>query len=225
MFRDRADAAGRLARALAAYRGRRPLVLGIPRGGVPMGRIVADALGGDLDVVLVQKIGAPENPEFAVGAVGEDGTVELRGAGRVRERWLQAEVERLVAALAERRRRYAPVRPPLDPAGRSVIVVDDGAATGATLAAALRLVRRRRPGRLVVALAVAPADTVERLEEIADEVVCLRTPRFFFAVGQYFRDFGPVSDEAVIRALRGGVAGQAAPALATGKDPDEQSRG
>lgn len=204
MFRDRADAAARLARALADYRGRRPLVLGVPRGGVPMGRIVADALDGDLDVVLVHKIGAPENPEFAIGAVGEDGTVDLRGAARVRERerWLEAEVERLVATLAERRQRYAATRAPLDPTGRVVIIVDDGAATGATVAAAVRLVRQRQPERVVVALAVAPAHTADRLEELADGVICLRTPRFFFAVGRYFRDFSPVPDEAVVEALR-----------------------
>ena len=223
MFSDRADAGARLARALAAYRGHDPLVLAVPRGGLPMGRIIADALGGELDVVLVRKIGAPENPEFAIGAVAEDGTVDLRPAGeRVRPDWLERETGRLVAALRERRRRYTPVRAPLDPAGRTVIVVDAGAATGATLATALRVVRARRPERLVAAAAVAPAHTIERLEEIADEVICLHTPRLFRAVGGYFHDFEPVGDAEMIELLRDDRAGRG---LASDADAGEQSRG
>jgi len=205
MFRDRAEAAERLARKLEHYRGENPLVLGVPRGGVPMARTIADALDGDLDVVLVHKIGSPENPEFAIGAVGEDGTVELRGdhgIGRVREQWLEDEIQRQLQTLRQRRRTYSPVRPPIDPAGRTVIVVDDGAATGATLLMALELLRARQPQRLVVALAVAPPDTAERLADAADEVICLQTPRLFFAVGQYFREFEQVSDEEVIELLQ-----------------------
>lgn len=204
MFRDRAEAAERLAKELAHYHGQSPLVLGIPRGGVPMARIIADALEGELDVVLVHKIGSPENREFAIGAVGEDGTVELRedhGAGRIRESWLEDEIRRQLDTLQRRRRTYSPVRPPIDPAGRIVIVVDDGAATGATLMMALALLRKRQPERLVVALAVAPPDTIRRLEVLADEVVCLQAPRLFFAVGQFFREFEQVTDEQVIELL------------------------
>jgi len=203
MFRNRAEAAERLAKELDHYRGTTPLVLGVPRGGVPMARTIADALGGELDVVLVHKLGSPENPEFAIGAVSEDGTVELRGDHGVgpRKQWLEDEIERQLKTLRERRRAYSSARSPIDPAGRTVIVVDDGAATGATLMMALELLRKRQPERLVVALAVAPPDTVERLGEIADEVVCLRVPRLFFAVGQYFHEFGQVTDEEVIELL------------------------
>lgn len=206
MFRNRAEAAERLAKELDPCRGGNPLVLGIPRGGVPMARTVADALAGELDVVLVHKIGSPENPEFAIGAVSEDGTVELRGDHGVGQRkpWLEDEIERQLKTLRERRRSYSSARAPIDPAGRTVIVVDDGAATGATLMMALELLRQRGPEKLVVALAVAPPDTVERLEEIADEVVCLEVPRRFFAVGQYFHEFEQVTDDEVIELLGGG---------------------
>lgn len=206
MFRNRSEAAERLARALDHYRRRNPLVLGIPRGGVPMARIIADALGGELDVVLVHKIGAPENPEFAIGAVSEDGSVQLRdghGIDRLRGQWLEDEIARRLETLRERRKAYSPVRPPLDPSGRTVIVVDDGAATGATLLSALELLRPKQPATLVAALAVAPPDTVEILAEVADEVVCLQAPRLFFAVGQFFREFEQVSDEEVVELLRG----------------------
>ncbi|MDZ7829606.1 MAG: phosphoribosyltransferase family protein [Halofilum sp. (in: g-proteobacteria)] len=205
MFRNRAEAAVRLAQELDHFRGANPLVLGVPRGGVPMARTIADALEGELDVVLVHKIGSPENPEFAIGAVSEDGTVELRGDLGVgpRKPWLEDEIERQLKTLRERRRTYSSARSPIDPAGRTVIVVDDGAATGATLMMALELLRKREPERLVVALAVAPPDTVERLEEIADEVVCLQVPRLFFAVGQYFHEFEQVTDDEVIQLLGG----------------------
>lgn len=204
MFRDRADAAARLARRLDHLRAQRPLVLAVPRGGVPIGRIVADALGGQLDLVLVHKLGAPENPEFAVGAVGEDGDVLLNdggGGNRVPSEYIEREAEAQLDMLRRRRRRYSPVCPPLDPAGRTAIVVDDGAATGSTLLAGLRLVAAKRPARLVVALGVAPADTVARLGEIADEVICLEVPRLFFALGRYYRRFDPVSDDEVVAAL------------------------
>lgn len=146
MFRNRLDAAHRLATRLGHLAGRHPLVLAIPRGGVPMGRIIADTLGGELDVVLVRKIGAPGNPEYAIGAVSEDGSVHLEEAARgCREAWLAREVECQRELIAERRRRYTPVRSPIDPAGRIVVVVDDGSATGATMAAALATLRHVGP--------------------------------------------------------------------------------
>lgn len=208
MFRNRHAAAERLAVALAHLKGEHPLVLAIPRGGVPMGRVIADALQGELDVVLVRKIGAPGNPEYAIGAVSEDGSVHLEEAARgCREAWLAGEVERQRELIAERRRRYTPVRSPIDPAGRLVVVVDDGSATGATMAAALATLRQRGPARLVAALGVAPPDTVARLETLADEVVCGEVPERFGAVGQFFADFDQVGDDEVVALLGAGPAG------------------
>jgi putative phosphoribosyl transferase len=204
-FDNREHAARLLAEKLAAYRGRRPLVLGIPRGAIPMAKIIADALGGDLDVVLVHKLGAPSNPELAIGAVDETGLVYLNEEAwelGVEEGYIEKEKQAQLAMLRQRRARYTPVRPPLDPAGRIVIVVDNGIATGASMIAALRAVRATHPAKLIAAVAVAPAETVTRIRAEADEVVCLYAPECFYAVGQFFVDFSPVSDEQVIALLR-----------------------
>lgn len=204
-FEDRLSAARLLAARLATFRGTRPLVLGIPRGGVPMARVVAEALDGDLDVVLVHKIGAPGNAEFAIGSVSELGEVVLGPAAAAvgaDADYVTREVEAQGRALRERRRLLSPVDAPADPTDRVVIVVDDGVATGSTMLAALTLLRRSRPRRLVAAMAVAPPATVRRLAGAADDVVCLDTPSEFRAVGQFFGDFTPVTDDEVVAALR-----------------------
>jgi hypothetical protein len=205
MFANREQAARQLAERLQSYAGTHPLVLAIPRGGVPMGKIVADALGGELDVVLVHKLGAPGNPELAIGAVSEHGTVfihEQAQAVGAQEDYVRREAETQRQILQRRRKTYTPGREAISPEGRTVIVVDDGGATGATMTAALHTVRQEQPRHLVAAMGVAPPKTVEALRAEADAVVCLETPRGFTAVGQAFVEFGEVTDAAVIEALR-----------------------
>lgn len=201
-FRDRADVAARLAERLAAYRGRRPLVLGVPRGGVPMARTIADVLDGDVDVVLVRKLRAPGQPELAIGAVDEAGTIlEGRYFAEVPAGYVQEEVRHQQATLRARRARYTQARAALDPAGRVVIVVDDGLATGASMLAAVRAVRARGPERIVVATGVAPPSSLAGIRAEADEVVCLHVTEDFEAVGQFYDDFSQVTDEEVVAAL------------------------
>ena len=204
-FHNREHAARLLVDKLAVYRGQHPLVLGIPRGAVPMAKVIADALGGDLDVVLVHKLGAPGNPELAIGSVDESGHVflhEYAGDLGVDEKYIEHEKQAQLKTLHQRRAQYTPVRPPLDPTGRIVIVVDNGIATGASMIAALRAVRAKQPAKLIAAVAVAPPETVARIRKEADEVVCLDTPYDFMAVGQFFEDFSQVSDEQAIAILR-----------------------
>jgi predicted phosphoribosyltransferase len=210
-FQNRLEAAELLARKLSALRADRPLVLAIPRGAVPMGRLIADALDGELDVVLVRKLGAPGNPELAVGSVDENGHMYVAEHARamgISDRYLERERQAQIETMRKRRSEYTPVRAPIDPAGRVVIVVDDGIATGSTMIAALRAVRARQPKRLIAAIGVAPPETLARLRNEADEVVCLEAPEFFYAVGQFFADFPQVSDQEVIECLRRPGAGK-----------------
>lgn len=214
MLRDREEAAHLLAQKLAPYRGKNPLVLAIPRGAVPMARIIADELQGEADVVLVRKLRAPMQPELAVGSVDEHGHVFLTSYARqldLSESYLKTEAQAQLATLAERRRAYTAARSPIDPAGRIVIVVDDGIATGSTMIAALKSVREKKAAKVIAAAAVAPPETVEKLRPYADDVVCLATPRDFYAVGQFFQDFRQVEDEEVIALLK---------AEAAAKDPE-----
>jgi predicted phosphoribosyltransferase len=204
-FRNREEAAHLLAQRLMAYRGHHPLVLGIPRGAVPMAKIIADALEGDLDVVLVHKLGAPGNPEFAIGAVDESGQVYLGSYVQrlgISEDYVAAETAAQRETLRTRRAMYTPIRPPISPAGRLVIVVDNGIATGASMLAALRAVRAQQPARLIAAVAVAPPQTLERMGQEADEVVCLEAPEELYAVGLWFEDFSQVTDAEVVAILQ-----------------------
>ncbi len=220
-FLDRDDAGRQLAMALARYRGSHPLVLAIPRGAVPIGRIVADALGGELDVVLVRKLGAPGNPEFAVGAVDEQGVVLLNEyAAQVgaNDAYIRQIAQQELALIRERRAHYRPGQPAISLAGRTAIVIDDGLATGATMLVALQAVRAQGPARLVCAVPVAAPDSLERISGLADEIVCLATPHPFHAVGRYYLDFTGVTDEEVIALLAGPVAQDAkAPASLSGR--------
>lgn len=201
-FKNREEAGRLLAERLADYRGRNPLVLGIPRGAIPMARIVADALTGDLDVVLVHKLRAPFQPELAVGAIDEAGNVFYHDVGvAIGEEELAQEIAFQRDVLRQRRLRYTGAGHPIPATGRIAIVVDDGIATGSSMLAAVRAVRQQKPAKLVVAAAVAPPESVRIVAAEADEVVCLQTPRLFAAVGEFFEDFSTVSDETVAQIL------------------------
>lgn len=203
-FESRGDAARRLAAALGRYAARHALVLAIPRGAVEIGAVIAERLGGELDVVLVRKLRAPSNPELAVGAVDESGwtyVAEHAAQAGATPEYLEREIRAQTELLRARRALYTPGRPPIDPGGRIVIVVDDGVATGASMMAALHAAREKQPARLVCAVPVAAAETLAKLKHYADEVVCLETPLGFHAVGQFYRDFRQVEDAEVISLL------------------------
>lgn len=203
-YDDREQAAEHLLESLMAYRGQHPLILAIPRGGVPIGRLLADRLGGELDVVLVRKLGAPGQEELAVGAVAEGGDVLLaEHAARVGAdaRYIEDETAHQREVIARRRERYSPHRRAIDPAARVVIVVDDGLATGATMRAALAVVRARRPAKLICAVPVASPRSLAETRPLCDDLVCPAAPREFGAVSQYYRDFPPVDDADVVRLL------------------------
>jgi putative phosphoribosyl transferase len=203
MFRNRAEAARALAKALSGYEWESPLILAIPRGAVPMARILAEELRGDLDVVLVRKLRAPGNPEFALGSIDETGWAYLaeHALNHASTDYLEREKEVQLAVIRERRAQYTPVHPPIDPKGRIVVVVDDGLATGSTMISALHALRARGAKKLICAVPVAPPDTLDRVRRHADDTVCLLAPQNFYAVGQFYADFPQVDDEEVIAIL------------------------
>ena len=206
-FVDRRDAGRQLARRVVALKLDHPIVYALPRGGVPVAAEIAAVLDAPLDLVLVRKIGAPMQPELAVGAVVDGESPELvinhdiaRLTGATQE-YIDAACARELAEIERRRKRYLPDRPRPDPKDRTAIVVDDGIATGATAIAALHALKKRGARRLVVAVPVAPPDTVARLAREADEVVCLLEPVDFWGISSFYADFHQLEDEEVTRAL------------------------
>ena len=203
IFSDRAEAGRKLGEAL----GPRPdaLILGIPRGGVVIAREVAAITGGELDVIVPRKLGAPTNPELGIGAVAADGTTvldeRLVGALGVSEAYIAKEVARQVEEIHRRLDMYRRGRPPLELHGRACVVVDDGVATGGTAEVALRSCRAQGASRVTLAVPVAPEESLGRLRAACDEVVCLETPAPFAAVGQWYASFPQVGDEEVLEAL------------------------
>lgn len=206
-FADRSDAGRQLAARLVEKGYADPVVLALPRGGLPVAAEVARALGAPLDLVLVRKIGLPAQPELAVGAVVDGDRPELvvneatRGLVDPR-RFAELKTEQL-REIERRRRLYLGARPSVPLAGRTAIVVDDGLATGATARAALHALRRQGPAKLVLAVPVAPPDTLGELAGEADEIVCLHAPSGFYAIGQFYADFGQLGDSDVQRILAG----------------------
>lgn len=204
IFRDRREAGRRLAESMLNLRGTpRLLVLALPRGGVPVGWEVARALGAELDLLVVRKLGFPGQPELAMGAIASGGEPYLnedlvRG---ISDEQLAAVIRAEKLELERRERKYRGDRPPIDVGGRTVILVDDGLATGATMQAAIQLIRKREAERILVAVPVAPAESVLELGQIADEVICLNSPEHFRAVGQWYLDFSQTTDMEVVELL------------------------
>lgn len=206
MFTDRTEAGKRLAERLSDYKGQDVVVLAIPRGGVVVAGEVAKGLSCPLDLIIPRKIGAPGNPELAIGAVAGEGKVmlntQLKETLRVSSEYVEEEVQRQLAEIDRRRKRYLGDRPPVNLTGKTVIVVDDGLATGYTALAAVNAVREKKPEKIVLAVPVAPRDTYEHLVGEVDELVCLSIPEFFYAVGQFYLDFSQTTDEEVIEILK-----------------------
>lgn len=206
MFENRADAGRQLAAKFAGRELHNPLVLAIPRGGVVTGAALARELGAELDVVLARKLRAPEQPELALGAISEEGEVYLNHPSRqFLERlhdYLAKERQHQMAEIARRTALFRHVRPPAAVTGRSVIVTDDGIATGSTMIAALKSLRARQPREIIVAAPVASPDRLGEIRRWCDDVVCLLAPDGFWAVGQFYRDFTQVEDAEVVELLR-----------------------
>jgi putative phosphoribosyl transferase len=213
IFRDRCDAGRRLATALEQYRGDRPVILGLPRGGVVVGHEIARVLGAPLDVLVVRKLGAPGAEEYAIGAVAPGATLLNRGlveALGVPRDYLMRVIDRETNEMVRRERVYRGKRPAAAVEGRTVILVDDGLATGATAHAAVESLRRRHPKKIVFAAPVCSVDGAKALESVADAVVCLECPQDFGAVGFWYQEFAPTTDAEVTACLREMDAGRVA---------------
>jgi putative phosphoribosyl transferase len=217
MFRDREDAARQLAEIVRRRHLKDPLVLGIPRGGAVTAADLANEIGAEMDVVLARKLRAPDAPELAIGAISENGEVYFNHAVHqvpgLSDSYVHQECQIQLQEIARRKKMFRAVRPVAPIMGRTVIVTDDGIATGSTMIAALQATRVQNPLSLVVAVPVASPDRLREVRHWCDDVICLLTPRFFYSVGQFYDEFEPVSDEEVLELLcsSGQVASMSTP--------------
>lgn len=205
-FSDRIEAGQNLADELAALRGREPVILGVPRGGVVIADELARRLDADLDIVLSRKLGTPGQPELAMGALAEDGTVFLNDdvvrSAAIPQKSIEQETTRQLAEIRRRSQLFRAEHPRISLKDRIVVISDDGVATGATMQAALWATRHEQPVRLIAAVPIASEEALQRLSQAADEVVCLRQPEYFYAVGQAYYQFPQIEDEEVVRILQ-----------------------
>lgn len=207
VFQNRVEAGKKLATKLSSYKKTKNLiVLGIPRGGVVVGKQLAEFLHSPLDVIVTKKIGAPGNPELAIGAVGAIGepviNEELAARVGADEKYLKSQIANLKSEVARRIKEYRGNRPPLSLKNKTVIITDDGVATGATMEAAVEVVRQQNPKKIIVAIPVIARDSLAKIEAKADEIVYLDAPLMFFAVGQFYESFPQISDEEVVKLLK-----------------------
>ncbi len=205
MFRDRYDAGEQLAKALSKYRGKKNvLLLAIPRGALQIGEVLHRELKAPLDIIVTKKIPHPMSEEYAIGAVGPGGEwfVNAESAGDVAPEFIEEQRKRLSEAVEERYRRYRGDRPMPVLKGKTVIIIDDGLATGSTMLAAIHVIREQKPAKIVVAVPVGPPDTVRKVAAEADETVCLLTPEAFFAIGAFYENFTQVKDEEATAILK-----------------------
>ena len=204
MFHDRMDAARQLAKKFTAYKGKHPLILGIPRGAVPMAILIAEELEGEFDILLARKLRAPHHPESAIGAIDQHGWTYIASYAKslgIDQKYIDSEKFIQLEIIKKRRAAYEKIHAPVDPADRIVIVVDDGLATGATMIAALHGLRELKPLKLVCAVPVASSESLMKVQEVADQVVCLEAPAYFKSVSQAYERFDVVDDEEVLSLL------------------------
>ena len=202
MFKDRYDAAFQLAKKLEKYKNKDGIVLAVPRGGVPLGYVIAKKLGLPLEIILSKKIGHPNNPEYAIGAVSLHGVVVNDEVMDVSKDYIQKESDRILHVLKEKYNLFMGNRKQTELKEKTVILVDDGIATGSTLMATIEVIKKSKPKEIVIAIPVAPPHTAQKISQLVDDFICLITPIEFAGVGQFYKDFSQVSDEEVIHFLQ-----------------------